>query len=415
MQVRKITYRLYPSKAQSARLADLLYLHKNLYNAALEERISAYRKAGLSLNYNDQSASLTLIRDEHPDYKSANSSALQQTLRRLDKAFAHFFRRIKKGQTPGFPRFKSITRFPGICYGSYNHGKSGWGFTPGKDWNHGRLRLSDVGTLKCRGKARTGGDIKTADLLYRRGHWHLSLSVECEPVRQCQGNAVMAFDWGTESLLSRVSTDGTREKVENPRWFQQYKEHKAALQRSLATKKRFGRAWKQIKKKLAALESAIARRRLDFQHKVSAEFARKYAVVVAEELNIRNMTRSAKGTVEKPGKNVRQKSGLNREIIDTAPAQLYGLIRYKVQETDTGIWLDAPTRKLKPSQRCPVCLGTKRKTLNERVHQCEDESCGYTDDRDYASALVCLRYALAWLAGQELAWAALPPETLSKR
>ena len=201
MQNRKVTYKLYPNKAQTERLNDLLHLHKNLYNAALEERISAYQKAGESLNYYDQAAGLSLIRKDDPDYKAASNTALQNTLKRLHKAFQNFFGRIKKGQTPGFPRFKSITRFPGISYGSYNKGKQGWKFQPGDKWKHGKLYLSDVGWLKARGKARTGGDLVAADLLYRRGHWYLSLTVACTPERECTGTAAAGMDWGVEALF----------------------------------------------------------------------------------------------------------------------------------------------------------------------------------------------------------------------
>ena len=109
---------------------------------------------------------------------------------------------------------------------------------------------------------------------------------------------------------------------------------------------------------------------------------------------MRNMTRSAKGTVEEPGTRVRQKAGLNREMLDTAPAQLMSMLRYKAE--DAGAWvMEAPTRKLKPSQTCPSCGRQKAKTLCERVHRCE---CGHVEDRDHAAARVVLNWALSELA-----------------
>jgi putative transposase len=137
-----------------------------------------------------------------------------------------------------------------------------------------------------------------------------------------------------------------------------------------------------------------------------------------EELAIKNMTRSAKGRVDKPGKNVPQKAGLNREILDTAPALLMQLRRYKVTDTG-GMWAEAPTRKLKPSQTCPECGHVRKKSLSERTHRCE--SCGHTEPRDMASARVVLNWALygtptAPQSRQELTAAGFVPcETPSNR
>ncbi|WP_431857272.1 RNA-guided endonuclease InsQ/TnpB family protein [Azospirillum sp.] len=125
---RRVTSRLYPSVTQAAALERMCGLHRALYNAALEERISAYRKAGLSLSFADQCKSLTQIRHEHLEYLALNAQSAQVTLKRLDKAFAAFFRRVKAGQTPGFPRFKGRDRFPG--FGFKTHG-DGFSFRPG--------------------------------------------------------------------------------------------------------------------------------------------------------------------------------------------------------------------------------------------------------------------------------------------
>lgn len=168
MERRKVTYKLYPNSAQAERLLRLLRLHKDLYNAALEERIDAYRKAGISIGYADQCAALTEIRRDHPNYAAVNCSSQQRTLRRLNLAFQAFFRRVKARDTPGFPRFKSASRCPGFGYKS--HG-DGWRFLAGNDWRHGTLCLSGVGFLKARGRARQGGTLKACELLYRQGQW----------------------------------------------------------------------------------------------------------------------------------------------------------------------------------------------------------------------------------------------------
>lgn len=161
---------------------------------------------------------------------------------------------------------------------------------------------------------------------------------------------------GVEHLLTIADHEGGSSHEENPRWHRQQADEIARLQQAVSRKKRGSNRRKCAIQKLARARSRQARQRLEHHHQLSARLARENALVVMEELTIKNMTRSAKGTAEEPGKNVRQKAGLNREILDTAPAQLIQLIRYKVTETG-GEFVDAPTRKLKPSQTCPPAAG----------------------------------------------------------
>ena len=122
MQRRKVTLKLDPNAAQTTQLEAWARLHCELTDAALEERIGAWRKAGKSISYDDQQNALSEIKAARPEFVDLGSHALQQTLRRLDLAFAAFFRRIKTGQTPGSPRFKAAKRLTGFAY----HDPSGW-------------------------------------------------------------------------------------------------------------------------------------------------------------------------------------------------------------------------------------------------------------------------------------------------
>src|SRR5450631_3045370 len=166
---RKVVYRMYPSPAQEAALLDMLGMHQRLYNAALEQRIAAWRRTRTSVGFVDQCADLTELRAADESYAAINAQSSQVTLKRLDLAFAAFFRRVKTGQTPGFPRFKAFDRFSGWGYKS--HG-DGFRFTPGngtvsrlKDGKrHGLLKLSGIGTIKVRGRARTMGEVATCEI-----------------------------------------------------------------------------------------------------------------------------------------------------------------------------------------------------------------------------------------------------------
>ena len=423
MQRRKVAYKLYPSAAQFDGLLALLRQHKDLWNAALEERIDAWRKAGKSISYEDQCRSLTQVRGElSDDWALMNCSSQQITLRRLDKAFKAFFVRCAKGQSPGFPRFKSLARMPGI--GFKGHG-DGWRFTPNMAnegrpddfgvirWSkHGSLRLQGLGHIKCRGQARSAGIIKSCELLYRHGEWHVSVTLECADAdvqRERSEHHAMAADWGVSRLLTVVRTDGphheAREDHDNPRWYAGAKERLVALDRAVSSKKRGSKNWRKACAQRGSFKSKLARKRHEHQHQLSAEIAARCSIFATEKLNIKNMTGSAAGTVEEPGKRVAQKSGLNREILDTAPAALLQKIAYKVPETG-GLYLEAPTRKLKPSQTCPSCGAVIKKLLSQRWHCCH--VCGHEEDRDSASARVVLRWTLGTLKlrGQELAEAA---------
>jgi putative transposase len=409
MQRRKVTYKLYPSAAQAEALLALLHRHKDLWNAALEERIDAWRKGGISISYEDQCGSLTQVRSELPeDWAAMNCSAQQITLRRLDKAFKAFFERCRRGQSPGFPRFKSLARMPSI--GFKKHG-DGWRFAPNMAnagrpvdfgvirWaKHGTLRLQGVGHIKCRGQARAGGKVKSCELLHRSGTWHVSLTLECADVdvqRERSEHHAMAADWGVARLLTIVRTDGAhdevREDIENPRWYREARERLTEMDRTFSRKNRGSRSWRKAGARRAAVRAKVARQRHDHQHKLSANIAGRCVIFAAEKLTIKNMTASAAGTVQEPGTNVRQKAGLNREILDTAPAGLLQKIAFKVLETG-GQYLEAPTRRLKPSQTCPQCGSRKKKELEQRWHCCH--MCGHEEDRDSAAARVVLRWAV---------------------
>ncbi len=397
-------------------LTRLLAAHQQLYNAALEERISAWRCSRYSINYEDQTKSLTAIRVKLlENWAWVNCSSQPVTLRRLQKAFAAFFSRCKKGQTPGFPRFKSLARMPGFGY--KGHG-DGWRFTPGTDGQHGTLRLQEVGHIKARGQARTSLEasaIKSCELVHEHGSWRLSLTVECEPARE-GGTKAGAADWGVSTLLTVVDDAGVHE-VANPRLSREAMACEVKLQQRVSRARRGSKEWKRRCKVLRSFKRSQANRRLDEQHKLSAAIAGEYFAFAMEKLSIKNMTASAAGTLEAPGKNVQQKAGLNREVLDTAPARLMTLISYKVEETG-GWFLEAPSRQLKPSQRCPKCGHVHKKKLSERTHKCLE--CGHTAPRDVASARIVYDWMLKELdghdKGQELSLRpASAPETATER
>ncbi len=390
MDKRKYSYKLYPKPRQAEALLDCLRLHQQLYNAALQERIDAYQKCGKSITYNEQQASLTKIRAEHEAYRALPCTSERMTLRRLDKAFKAFFRRAKKGETPGFPRFKSLNRFSSfeLMAPKFTHDESG---------KHGRLFVDRIGHIKARGKCRIAGQVKTSQVKHQHGQWWLSLTVEGDAARPAKEKKACAMDWGVAHLLTIVEENGDFEHVENPRYYQAQEEKQTALQQSLSAKKRGSANWRKACQSLSTFKRKQANRRKDDHHKLSAKIAERYSLVAMESLQVKNMSRSAKGTAAQPGQNVKQKSGLNREILDTAPSRLMSMIRCKVEETG-GEFVETPTQKIKPSQRCPQCGHThKGNRQSQAVFLCQ--ACHFSQNADVVSGINSLFWALG--LGQE--------------
>lgn len=388
-KIRKVEYKMYPSSAQAVSLEDLRIHHHQLYCWALKDRIQTYKEFGYGLNFSDQCKINTQYRQRRSTHGLFNTNAQseQVTLKRVQLAFDGFFRRLKGNGKAGFPRFKKFERFKGWGYKS--HG-DGWKLSL-KPKKHGAVYLADVGIVKIRGQARNEGGIpKTAEVIKRQGGWYLSVSFEHSTIKRESGNRAVALDWGLEYYATLVDDAGDVEQIDNPQYLRKSQEKLADLQRQFSLCKKHSREWSFLKKCISRLHRKIANRRKNFIHQKTAEVISKAAILAFEDLNTKNMTRSAKGTVESPGKQVKQKSGLNKSILDASPAAFYASLSYKAE--DAGVLLEAaPTRTLKPSQTCPQCGTVKKKSLSERTHNC---GCGYSAPRDVASAKVVLNWVL---------------------
>ncbi len=350
MTNRKITYRLYPNQQQTESLTELLGLHQRVYNAALEERIRIYQEMGKSLSFASQCKILTQWRQKYPELKKLNAQSLQVTLKRLDLAFQAFFRRVKRKEKAGFPRFKSLQRFRG--WGYKTHG-DGWRLLAGEGLRHGCLRLSGIGYIKIRGKARTLGEPKTAEILHKSGKWYLSVTIECQPQRVC-GSKAIGFDWGVEQFLVSHDSHDQIDSVKNPRHLKKMLPLLRSLQRSVSKKRKGSKNRKKAAKLLAKQHHRIANRRKDFHHQTAAKLVKENGLIAFEALSIKAMT--AKGGA--------RKRGLNREILSTAPTQFHALLKSKAEEAGA-MCVEIPTREVRPSQTCHRCRKQEKKALSE--------------------------------------------------
>jgi putative transposase len=196
-------YRLYPTKGQAEQLTQTLDRCRELYNAALEERREAYRMAGKSLGYCDQAGELPSLKETCPAYKQVGSQVLQDVLRRVDRAFAAFFRRVKAGHKPGHPRFRGRDR-----YDSFTYTQAGWKVADG------RLVLAGIGALKVKWSRPIAGTIKTVTIRRSTEQWSVCFScVVALDQPLAPDRPAVGLDVG----LEHFATLSTGEHIPNPR------------------------------------------------------------------------------------------------------------------------------------------------------------------------------------------------------
>jgi len=355
-------------------------MHCNLYNAALANRITQYKKFGKSVNYFEQQNSLPEFKTVWPEYVELGSQALQATLKRVDFAFERFFKGLG-----GYPRFKASRRYSGFTYPAL----SGWKCVTDAGLN-GHLTISNLGKIQMRGQARTWGDPTTLTVFGREGKWFASITVKCNPTR-ATGEGAVGIDLGCKEAV----TLSTGEQISKPDFIKagDLKVNVASkqLRRKRAPnrnkKVKASRRWKKARAIVSKYQRKVTRQRDNWLHQTTSNIVSSNSLVAGEQLNVKGMTARAK-----KGKRKKQKAGLNRSILSVGFAKISKMFEYKLAEAG-GFYVESPTRQLKPSQRCAKCWELTPKTLKDRVHVCSNSKCGHTEDRDINAAQVSLIWA----------------------
>ncbi len=399
MPTRRVTFRLYLTSAQEQKLRWARAMHKDLYNSALANRKTQYQKFGNKVDYYQQQASLPAFKEAWTEYKLLNAGSLQATLKRVDFAYQRFFQGLGK-----YPRFKSIRHYSGWTYPD-----SRQGFKAHTTGVNGYLELTDLGVqVQMRGKARVWGRPTTCTIVYRNGKWYASITVDVPVIPTELGTGAIGIDIGCKPALA-ISNGEAHQLVEAPKFLRkaeaQIKQASKSKRRKRAPNTRFAasafgyrqskvkasRRWKKASNRVGKLTRKVANQRQNWVHQVATQIVACNSLVATEKLEVKKMTRKAK-----TGKRKKQKAGLNKSILDVGFGMLKSAIKYKVEEGG-GQFIEIPTKKVKPSQTCPKCGNQHPKTLDERIHHCV--KCGYEQDRDIASAEVCLYWVLGTLPG----------------
>lgn len=339
---RAYKFRLRPTARQHVALQTCLDDHRALYNAALEERRMAWRRRRTSVRYGDQSAQLRDIRAICPEQGRWSFSSQQATLRRLNKAFEGFFRRVKAGQKPGFPRFRSQHRWDSV---EWPKDGDGCRFKP----DQRQVYLQGVGTVKVSMHRQVAGVVKTVSVKREGRRWFLVLSCDNVPTRPLPATgAAVGIDMGISVFLA--TSDG--ELVVNPRHGRTAARRLALSQRTLARKKRDSKNRRRQREVVANRHRKVANQRRDFHHQLARRLVGDYDLLMIESLSVKNMSRSASGTLERPGTHVAAKRGLNRSILDAGWASFASILTGKAEEAGRKVIKVNPQHTSRKHWRC---------------------------------------------------------------
>ncbi|MFG2766534.1 RNA-guided endonuclease InsQ/TnpB family protein [Streptomyces rubiginosohelvolus] len=395
--IRAYKFLMRPTVGQAIALGEMLADHCSLYNGALQERRDAYRHASkTSIKYGPQSAQLKEIRAFDPERQGRWSFSSQQaTLRRLDKAFAAFFRRVKSGDTPGYPRFRGMNWFDTVDFPRDGDGCR-WDSTPHDPVT--RVRLQGVGHVKVNQHRPVVGRVKTVSVKREGKRWYVVLAVEhAQPEPLPKTGSVAGIDMGIATFLA----DSNGEFVPNPRHGRKAAAKLETAQQALARfprvrhDKRTANHLRAVQK-VADLHRKVRRQRLDHAHKTALGLVREHDVIAHEDLKIRNMVQAPKPKPdpEQPGvflpNGAAAKAGLNHSISDAGWGVFLTILHAKAESAGREVIAVDPRNT---SRTCPECghVSAENRPAQAKFH-CV--SCGHLAHADTVGALNVLRAGL---------------------
>ena len=365
--IRTFRYPLHPNKSQEATLREWFGFCRLLYNSALQERRDAWRTHNKNITYYDQCKSLTEIRKDK-DYAKTPAWTSQRVLAKLDNAFKGFFRRIKSGDTPGYPRFKPSKRWNSLD------------FIPNPNLllsQKDRVHITSLGLVKANiYRPLQGIPKKTTVKLDATGKWWVSISCD---IGESPPKSEVKTSTGIDLGLTHFATLADGSQIPNPRFFRQSEELLAARQRSLQTKKRGSNNRNRARVLIAKIHKKIHNQRLDFFRKLAVSLFENYDMVAYEDL--KGMT-----------------SGyLAKSVHDASWRTFTGILACKAESAGKHA---IPVNPRNTSQRCSGCQGmpSVKKDLSVRVHSCPE--CGLILDRDHNAAINIHELGLSSLLGK---------------
>ena len=380
-------YRIEPNGLQQRKLRQFAGMCRFVYNKALALQQENHADDAKFISYVPMAKRLTAWRnsDETPWLKDAPAHPLQHALKDLDRAYKNFF--AKKA---AFPRFKKKGQGDSFRYPDAKQIKLD---------QMGRIFLPKLGWLKYRNSRAVLGTLKNVTVSQSAGQWYVSIQTEREVDTPLHASPLAV---GIDLGIVRFATlwDGVRETVLKPlNSFKRHQHRLAKAQRQMSHKTKFSSNWKRAKTRVQRIQRQIANTRIDYLHKASLSISQSHALLCVEDLQVSNMSRSAKGDAETPGKNVKQKSGLNRSILDQGWGEFRRQLECKAQWAGGDV-LAVPAHNT--SRQCPACSHTdKENRQTQSLFLCV--ACGHTENADLVAAKNILERGLNLLKGPDMA------------
>lgn len=382
-------YELMPNGEQVRKMRQFAGMARFVFNRGLALQKEGYEAGDKKLSYAALCKQLTGWRNsaETPWLRDGPIHPLQQSLKDLERAYANFF-----AKRADFPRFKKKGQRDSFRYPDPKQIRL--------DQGNRRLYLPKLGWLRFRKSRDVLGTVKNVTVSQSAGRWFVSIQTEREVAVPSPTGGAVGIDMG----VARFATlsDGSYLVPLNS-----FRKHQAALrkaQQAMSRKVKFSNNWKKAKARVQKLQARIANTRRDFLHKASATISQNHALVVLEDLQVGNMSRSARGSVEQPGRHIRQKSGLNRSILDQGWYEFRRQLDYKLAWRGAHLVVVPPYNT---SRTCPECghVAAENRCSQARF-ACVD--CGYKANADLVGAINVLRAGHARLAC-EVSGAVRPP------
>src|SRR5690606_9332058 len=272
-------YRLYPSRSQEKRLFDTLETCRQFYNDLLAERRDAWANEQRSVSKVEQLRKVKELKATNPYARNIHSHVLQVVVADLDRAFQAFFRRVKSGEKPGYPRFKGKNRFSSFGFKEYGNGFK----IDGR-----RLRLHGIGRIPVRWHRPLPSTPKTVRIIRKADGWYAMFTCEVEPQVLPPTGREVGIDVGVASLVT--TSDG--EKFANPKWYCAGQKKLRRLQRNLSRKQLGGKNREKARQAVARHHLHVSRQRQDALNKIIHKLIQEYDFIAVEDLNIRGMVKN---------------------------------------------------------------------------------------------------------------------------
>ena len=373
-------FQLKTNLSQARQMRSFAGACRFVFNQALALQKAKYEVGNKKLSYADLCAELLTLKLSNPWLGESPSQTLQQSMKDLERSYKNFF-----AKRADFPRFKkkglsSSFRFPQGCK---------------LDQANNRIFLPKLGWMHYRNSREVLGEVKNVTVSHSCGHWYISVQTERE-VSDVIHPSTSAI--GVDMGITQFATLSNGHVFAAVNSFKQKQKQLARYQRAFSRKVKFSQNWKRQKSKIGKLHQTIANIRKDYLHKTTTIISQNHAMIVIEDLQVKNMSKSASGNLDKPGRHVKAKSGLNRSILDQGWFEFRRQIEYKQ------VWRGGHVLAVPPqytSQRCSCC-GTVSKENRQSQAKFACIACGYQANADVNAAMNILAAGHAVLACGEI-------------